>query len=398
MNPNLNLLKPYPFERLAKLKSGITPKTEKRHITLSIGEPKHAPPEFIGDVLTNQLAGLNVYPATKGLPVLRQAIAEWLTRRFRLKEDSIDPERHILPASGTREALFAIAQAVVDRSRDPLVLMPNPFYQIYEGAAILSGAEPWFLNTTEDNHFLPDFDSVPEHVWSRCQLLYLCSPGNPTGAVIDSKTLQKLIRLADEYDFIIASDECYSEIYLDEHNPPVGLLQAATEMGWDGYRRCIVFHSLSKRSNIPGMRSGFIAGDAQIMEKFLLYRTYHGCGLPTYVQEASTVTWEDELHVVENRLLYRHKFESVLEILEPVMDVARPDAGFYLWPKIPGDDTEFARELYAQQNVTVLPGSYLSREAHGINPGHGYVRIALVASVDECIDAAQRIRDFMNSL
>lgn len=398
MNPELNKLKPYPFERLKDLKAGITPKCEKHHIALSIGEPKHTPPQFIGDEITAQLAGLGSYPPTKGLLELRQSIANWLVRRFTLDALTIDPERNILPVSGTREALFALAQATIDKTTDPIVVMPNPFYQIYEGAALLSGAEPWFQNTTSVSSYLPDFDSVPEWVWKRCQLIYVCSPGNPTGAVIDSDTFKKLITLANKYDFLIASDECYSELYFDENKPPPGLLQVANEMGIDDYKRCIVFHSLSKRSNVPGMRSGFVAGDAELLEKFLLYRTYHGCGTSTFIQLASKLAWEDEAHVLENRNTYREKFKTVLDILQPVLDVSQPDAGFYLWPKTPIDDTVFARDLFEQQNVTVLPGSYLSREAHGINPGQNHVRIALVASQDECIDAAKRIRDYVNNL
>jgi N-succinyldiaminopimelate aminotransferase len=398
MNPDLDKLKPYPFERLASLKAGIKPDTDKAHIALSIGEPKHAAPEFILRELTARLDSVNSYPATKGLPVLRETIANWLTARFQLKPDTIDPARHILPVSGTREALFAIAQAVVDPGKKPLVLMPNPFYQIYEGAALLASAEPYFLNTTAETNYLPDFEAVPDAIWSRCQLLYICSPGNPTGAVIDIKTLQKLILLAQQHDFVIASDECYSEIYLDEDQPPVGLLEAAAQMGHDEYRRCLVFHSLSKRSNVPGMRSGFVAGDAKIMQKFLLYRTYHGCGVPAFTQLASKAAWEDEQHVQENRRLYREKFAAVLKILQPVLDVQQPQAGFYLWPKTPLEDSEFARRLFAHANVTVLPGSFLSRDAQGINPGRNHVRIALVATVAECVDAAQRIRDFIDSL
>jgi N-succinyldiaminopimelate aminotransferase len=303
----------------------------------------------------------------------------------------------VLPVAGTREALFAFAQAVVDRTENPLVLSPNPFYQIYEGAALLAGAEPWFLNTSAENDFLPNLDAVPEEVWQRCQLIYLCTPGNPTGAVAGIDYLQKLINLADEHDFIIASDECYSELYFD--SKPPGLLQAAAQMGRTDYRRCVVFHSLSKRSNLPGLRSGFVAGDAGVLADFLKYRTYHGCALPPHTQAASIAAWNDEAHVESNRELYRQKFTTVLEILQPVMAVERPDAGFYLWAEsAPLSDTEFAQQLFAQQNVMVLPGSYLSREAHGINPGSGRVRMALVAELDECIEAAQRIRDFVTSL
>lgn len=398
MNQDLNKLQPYPFEKLAKLKAEVSPPTELSHIALSIGEPKHAAPQFITGELLSHLHGLSNYPTTKGLPELRNAIADWLRQRFQLPANSLDADQHIIPVNGTREALFAFAQAVVDRSSKPLVLMPNPFYQIYEGAALLSGAEPYYLNCTADNNYLPDFDAVPIDVWQRCQLIYLCSPGNPTGAVINNSTLQKLITLADEHDFIIAADECYSEIYPDESNPPVGLLQASAEMGRNDYKRCVVFHSLSKRSNLPGMRSGFVAGDAEVLKKFLLYRTYHGCAMPPYHQAASIKAWNDEVHVHTNRELYRDKFKAVIEILTSVLEVKLPDASFYLWQRTPIDDKEFAQRLFAQQNVTVLPGSYLSREAHGINPGNQHVRMALVAPLDECIDAAKRIESFVNSL
>ncbi len=398
MNPDLNKLHPYPFEKLAKLKAEVTPPAGLTHIALSIGEPKHPAPQFVADELVASLQGLAKYPITKGLPELRQSIANWLNQRFRLPANSIDAEQHVIPVNGTREALFAFAQAVIDHSQKPLLLMPNPFYQIYEGAACLAGVEPYYLNCTPETNYLPDFDAVPEDVWQRCQLIYLCSPGNPTGAVIGRDTLQKLIRLADKHDFIIASDECYSEIYPDENTPPAGLLQAAAEMGHTDYKRCVVFHSLSKRSNLPGMRSGFVAGDAEVLKKFLLYRTYHGSAMPPHHQAASIKAWNDEQHVLNNRDLYRQKFNAVLEILSDVMDVQQPEAGFYLWAKTPIDDAQFAQRLFAEQNVTVLPGSYLSRQAHGINPGSGHVRMALVAPLDECIDAASRIKTFINSL
>lgn len=398
MNQDLNKLQPYPFEKLARLKSGAQPPAGLGHIALSIGEPKHEAPQFVAEELLTHLHGLANYPTTKGLPALRQAAADWLSARFQLPPDSIDAERHVIPVNGTREALFAFAQAVVERRADPLVLMPNPFYQIYEGAALLAGAEPYYLNCSADNHYLPDFDAVPAQVWQRCQLIYLCSPGNPTGAVIDRATLERLIGLADRHDFIIAADECYSEIYPDEDNAPVGLLQAAAQMGRDDYKRCVVFHSLSKRSNLPGMRSGFVAGDAELIQQFLLYRTYHGCAMPPYHQAASIKAWQDETHVQHNRELYRAKFAAVLDILGDALDVVQPAAGFYLWPRTPIDDAEFARRLFAEQNVTVLPGSYLSRDAHGANPGGNHVRMALVAPQDECIEAASRIKNFINSL
>jgi N-succinyldiaminopimelate aminotransferase len=397
MNPDLDRLQPYPFEKLNQLKAGVTP-VAREHIALSIGEPKHQPPGFVVEELITHLHGLANYPLTKGMVGLRQAIADWLTARFDLEAGSLDAERHILPVAGTREALFAFAQAVVDRTTSPLVISPNPFYQIYEGAALLAGAEPWFLNTTAATGFLPDLDAVPTDVWQRCQLFYLCTPGNPTGAVANIAYLQKLISLADEHDFVIASDECYSELYFDESAPPAGLLQAAAAMGRDDYSRCVVFHSLSKRSNLPGLRSGFVAGDAEVLGRFLKYRTYHGCALPLHTQAASTAAWRDEAHVKANRELYRQKFEAVLAILQPMMKVERPDAGFYLWAETPGSDTDFTKQLFAEQNVTVLPGSYLSREAHGSNPGAGRVRMALVAELDECIEAAERIREFVKKL
>ena len=397
MNPELNKLHAYPFERLNILKSKVTP-VGKPHIALSIGEPKHQPPTFVIDALISHLHGLANYPLTRGQQGLRQAIADWLCQRFSLPENSVDPEQHVLPVAGTREALFAFAQAVVDREKSPLVLMPNPFYQIYEGAAFLAGAEPCYLNTTEATSFLPELDSIPVDVWRRAQLFYLCTPGNPTGAVAPPEFLQRLIQLADEHDFIIASDECYSELYFDEQAPPPGLLQVAASMGRNDYSRCVVFHSLSKRSNLPGLRSGFVAGDAKVLKQFLLYRTYQGCALPPPTQAASTAAWQDESHVLANRNLYRAKFDAVLKILQPVLEVERPDAGFYLWAKTPIDDKDFAQGLFAQQNVTVLPGSYLSREESGINPGQNRVRMALVSELDECIEAAERIKAFVTSI
>jgi N-succinyldiaminopimelate aminotransferase len=395
MNPDLSKLQPYPFERLAELKAGAVPPAGLAHIDLSIGEPKHPSPGFVVEELITHLHGLSRYPVTRGSAELREAIGSWLSRRFGLPAGGIDPERHVLPVNGTREALFAFAQCVVDRAGDPLVVMPNPFYQIYEGAALLAGAEPWFLNTTAQTDYRPDFSRVPEDVWQRCQLIYLCSPGNPAGAVIDQRSLARLVELADSYDFIIAADECYSEIYPDENAPPAGLLSAAAAVGRSDYRRCVVFHSLSKRSNVPGLRSGFVAGDADVIARFLRYRTYHGCAMPPPTQAASIKAWGDETHVRTNRDLYREKFDAVVEILKPVLDVHAPEAGFYLWPRLPMADTEFARGLFEQQHVTVLPGSYLSRDAHGCNPGAGHVRIALVAPLDECVEAAHRIKAFL---
>ncbi|MGR9114219.1 MAG: succinyldiaminopimelate transaminase [Gammaproteobacteria bacterium] len=398
MNPNIKHLHPYPFEKLTQLKKGITPASDKTHIALSIGEPKHATPHLIQEALLTHLHGLSNYPTTKGLPELRQAIADWLIRRFKLASGGIDPETQILPVNGTREALFSFAQSIIDPDGAPLVVMPNPFYQIYEGAALLAGAEPFYLNTLEESAYLPDFDSVPEVVWQRCQLLYLCSPGNPTGAVIDRAQFEKLIGLAQRYDFVIASDECYTEIYDDEGQPPLGLLEVAGAMGHTDFKRCIVFHSLSKRSNAPGLRSGFVAGDAQILQKYFQYRTYHGCAMPLPTQHASIAAWQDENHVLENRLLYRQKFNAFIEILNDVCPVNKPPASFYIWLKTPNSDTEFTQDLFQQQNVTVLPGSFLSRDGNGVNPGKNHVRIALVAPLEECCDAAYRIKNFINSL
>ncbi len=399
MNPDLKHLQPYPFEKLASLFEGIKPAADLSPIALSIGEPKHQPPGFVLQTLADNLGRLSNYPSTRGLPELRRAIADWAVARFELKNESLDPERHILPVNGTREALFAFAQAVIDRSQPaPLVLSPNPFYQIYEGAALLAGADPGFINCTEATGFLPDFDSVAEDTWRRCQLLYVCSPGNPTGSVIDLDQWHRLLELADRYDFIIASDECYSELYFDEQQPPMGLLQACQQLGRADFERCVVFHSLSKRSNLPGLRSGFVAGDEKILKAFLQYRTYHGCALPVPTQLASIAAWRDEAHVRENRLRYKEKFAAVLETLDGCLSVSRPEAGFYLWPQTPIDSETFARELYAQQAVIVLPGSYLARPSSGINPGADRVRMALVAPLEECIEAARRMREFVQRL
>jgi len=398
MNPDLDQLQPYPFEKLAALKEGISPSTALEHIALSIGEPKHSTPGFITEAMLAHLHGLSSYPLTRGTQELRQAIASWLTQRFNLPEEAIDPEQQVLPVNGTREALFAFAQTIIDRSKAPLVLMPNPFYQIYEGAALLAGATPHYLPCTADTGLSPDFDAVEGSTWDRCQLLYLCSPHNPTGAVIDTPTLQQLINLAERHNFIIASDECYSEIYPDEAHPPTGLLQAAAEMGNGDYRRCVAFNSLSKRSNAPGLRSGFVAGDAAILDQFYRYRTYHGSAMPLPTQAASTAAWGDEDHVIKNRALYREKFSLVLDILGSSLDIHQPDAGFYLWPETPIPDPAFAQGLFRAQNVTVVPGSFLSRETNGINPGQNRIRMALVAPLDECIDAAQRIKRYIELL
>ena len=398
MNRHLERLQPYPFQKLKMLTDGVRPPPHLDPIALSIGEPRHPTPAVITEAVASHLHGLARYPATRGDATLREAIAGWLERRFHLPPGGVDPERQVIPVNGTREALFAFAQAVVDPAAAPLVMMPNPFYQIYEGAALLAGATPHFVPCEEANGFLPDFDAVPDAAWGRCQLLYICTPGNPTGAVLPVEQLQRLIELAHQHDFTIASDECYSEIYTDEAHPPPGLLQAAAAMGNDDFARCVVFHSLSKRSSAPGLRSGFVAGDARIMERFLLYRTYHGCAMPLHHQAASTRAWSDESHVVHNRALYRQKLEAVQRILYDAMDVPLPEAGFYLWPKTPQTDPEFARGLFQQQNVTVLPGSFLSREVDGRNPGARRLRIALVAPMDECLDAAQRMKTYIESL
>ncbi len=397
MNSELAKLHPYPFEKLAKLKAGCTPPEHLTHIALSIGEPKHPTPGFITEAVIEHLHGLSIYPTTIGTLELRLTIEKWLDTRFQLS-GYIQATRHILPVNGTREALFAFAQAVIDKQHDPLVIMPNPFYQIYEGAAILAGAEPYFLNCQPENNFIPDFSAVSAEVWERCQLLYLCSPGNPTGAVIDQTTLTTLIELAHKHNFIIASDECYSEIYIDETKPPVGLLEAAVKAGYTDFSHCIVFHSLSKRSNAPGLRSGFVAGDEQIIKDFLRYRTYHGCAMPPATQSASIVAWQDEDHVSYNRKLYREKFDAVLAILGRKMNVSLPEAGFYLWAETPISDTEFAHRLFNEQNVTVLPGSYLARDTTEGNPGTNRIRMALVAPIEECINAANRIVELIRSL
>jgi N-succinyldiaminopimelate aminotransferase len=393
MDPNLARLQPYPFQKLAALLAGVTPNASLRPISLSIGEPKHATPRFIRDELIAQLGGLSSYPATAGSEALRKAIAGWIERRYRIA--GIDPATQVLPVNGSREALFAFAQAVVDGSRErPVVVAPNPFYQIYEGAIILAGAEPQFLNLLPDKGFALDLQQLPEEIWSRTQLIYVCSPGNPTGNVITLDEWRALFELSDRHGFIVASDECYSEIYFGEDRPPLGALEAALCLGRGDFRRLVIFSSLSKRSNVPGMRSGFVAGDADILAQFLLYRTYHGCAMNPAVQAASAVAWNDEEHVVENRRLYREKFEKTLALLAPVTEVAMPEAAFYLWLRTPIADTEFAKQLFGQYNVTVVPGSYLAREAHGINPGRNFIRVALVAPIEDCLEAAQRLRAF----
>lgn len=396
MNPNLAQLQPYPFEKLNKLKADAKVSCDLPHIALSIGEPKHESPAFVLQAMTDNLGKLANYPTTKGLPELRQAISQWASQRFSL--NNLNSDTQVLPVNGTREAIFAFTQAVVEAKPNALVVSPNPFYQIYEGAAYLAGAKPHYLPCLEENGFNPDFDAVPESVWQDAQILFICSPGNPTGAVIQLDELKKLIALSDKYDFVIASDECYSEIYIDNAQAPVGLLQACAELGRDDYKNCVVFHSLSKRSNLPGLRSGFVAGDANILGPFFQYRTYHGCAMSIPNQLASIAAWNDEAHVAENRRLYTQKFNAVLEILSPVMNVKQSDASFYLWANTPINEEEFTQRLFAEQQVTVLPGSYLSRTIDGINPGSNRIRMALVAEVDECIEAAKRIRALVESL
>ncbi len=396
MNPDLDRLQTYPFQKLSALLQGVTPNPRVKPITLYIGEPKHPTPEFIRKTLADHLEGLATYPLTLGAEGLRIAIADWLKRRYGLKQISAQSE--IIPVNGTREALFAFAQTIVDRSRaDPVVVVPNPFYQIYEGAALLSGATPYYLNMLPGNNFALDYEQLSDAAWRRTQLVYVCSPGNPTGRVMGLQEWRQLFELSDRYGFVIASDECYSEIYFDESRPPLGALEAAQYFGRDGYPRLVVFSSLSKRSNVPGMRSGFVAGDAEILKQFLLYRTYHGGAMSPPLHAASIVAWQDEVHVRENRRLYREKFATATKILREVADIAMPDAAFYLWIDTLSDDTEFTRDLYQQHNVMVLPGSYLAREAHGVNPGRNFVRIALVASTAECAEAAQRVATFIRN-
>ncbi len=397
MNPNLAKLQPYPFERLRLLFKDITPDARYTPINLGIGEPKHPTPEFIRQALIQNLSGLASYPATAGTPELREAIAAWARRRYQLT--ALDALTQVLPVNGSREALFALAQVVVDPGRgDAVVVCPNPFYQIYEGAAVLAGASPYYVNALPEQGFNVDYAGVPEEVLARTQLVYACSPGNPTGKVMDLAQWRVLFELSDRHGFVIASDECYSEIYLDEARPPLGALDAAQQLGRMDYARLIVFSSLSKRSNVPGMRTGFVAGDAALIRAFLLYRTYHGSAMGLPVQAASVAAWGDEAHVVENRRLYARKFSAVRPLLQVPLVTSVPEGGFYFWSRTPVDDEQFAAALYREYNVTVLPGSYLARMAHGRNPGSNYVRMALVAPLAECLEAAQRINQFVRSL
>ena len=409
MNPLLAKLQPYPFERLKQLFQSVTPNPAFKPISLGIGEPKHATPEFIKTALSGSLIGLAAYPATAGEPALRETFAAWMLKRYAL---TVNPATQVLPVNGSREALFAFTQVIVDPTKTtvkngitqlPIVVCPNPFYQIYEGAALLAGAEPYYVNSDPARNFGVDWDKVPAAIWERTQMIFVCSPGNPAGAVMPLDEWQKLFALSDKYGFVIASDECYSEIYFQNGvPPPLGGLEAAHKLGRTDFKNIVSFTSLSKRSNVPGMRSGFVAGDAAIMKQFALYRTYHGSAMSLVVQAASKAAWSDEEHVVANRALYRDKFMQVTPLLADVLEVALPDAGFYLWTKIPAklqlDDAAFAKALLAQYNVTVLPGSYLAREANGINPGDNFIRMALVATTEECVEAAQRIVQFVKSL
>jgi N-succinyldiaminopimelate aminotransferase len=395
VNSRLQQLQPYPFEKLRALLAGLTPAGTP--IRLSIGEPQHVTPDLIRQALSGHLEGLSVYPTTAGVDRLRETIAGWFERRYELK--TLDPRTQVLPVNGTREALFAFGQAVIDGSRaKPVVVSPNPFYQIYEGAALLAGAEPLFLNQTEANGFAPDLDSLSDEQWARTQLVYVCSPANPSGRVLALDEWRALFERSDRHGFVIASDECYSEIYDDaraDARAPLGALEAAQQLGRGGFPNLVVFNSLSKRSNAPGLRAGAVAGDARLLQQFLLYRTYHGCAMSLSVQHASMAAWNDELHVEENRRQYRQKFDALVPMLKPVMHAPRPEAGFYLWARVPGgDDETFAKELFAATHVTVLPGRYLARDAHGTNPGRGYVRLALVPDLSDCIEAAQRIVGF----
>jgi N-succinyldiaminopimelate aminotransferase len=398
MNPHLSLLQAYPFERLRQLFAAVRPNPEVRPISLGIGEPRHATPAFIKAAYCEAImgAGLAGYPATLGEPSLREAVAQWMQRRYHLE---VHPSKQILPVNGSREALFAFAQTVLAPhlgEAKPLVVCPNPFYQIYEGAALLGGAEPYFVASDPKRNFAQDWASVPDAVWARTQLLFVCSPGNPAGAVMPLSEWKLLFELSDRFGFVIASDECYSEIYFRDE-APLGGLEAAARLGRTDFKKLVAFTSLSKRSNVPGMRSGFCAGDATLIQQFLLYRTYHGSAMSPVVQSASIAAWNDEGHVLENRAQYRQKFAAITPLLTEVLDVALPDAGFYLWAGVQGSDVDFARDLYAAYNVTVLPGSYLAREAHGTNPGAGRIRMALVAQNDECLEAAQRIVAFVQN-
>jgi len=395
MNPELELLQPYPFERLAKLLADVTPANIEK-ISLSVGEPRHPAPAVALDALVANLQSVQTYPPTRGTDALREAMASWLTRRYQLANE-IAPGSQIIPVNGTREALFAIAQCVLDRhSNRNTVMMPNPFYQIYEGATYLAGLQPEFYDAASTASSGPDFAAISEESWAATQMLYICNPGNPTGSTLSQAEFEYLINLSDRHNFVIASDECYSEIYRESAGAPVGLLQAASQMGNNTYRNCLVFHSLSKRSNLPGLRSGFVAGDEQLIKKFLHYRTYHGCSMAPPTQHASIAAWSDETHVTENRKIYDEKYQAVLEILAPGLKMEMPAAGFYLWPTVPMSDEAFTVGMHELHNVAVVPGSYLAREINGINPGTGRIRLALVAELENCVEAARRISQFVS--
>ena len=391
LNPDLHRLKPYPFEQLAALFADAKTPNDLKLIPLSIGEPQHAPPQFVLDALIEHMGLIAKYPTTRGTDTLRQSIATWLNRRFSLETGPVNPDTNVIPVNGTREAIFAALQAAVDRRAGGMVVIPNPFYQIYEGAAFMAGLSPYYLPITESGQ--PDYHAVPDTVWKDCQFCFICTPGNPTGTVIDEATLAMLIEKARQFDFWLASDECYSEIYRD--TPPAGLLEVCSTIGNTEFKKCMVFHSLSKRSNLPGLRSGFVAGDADFVTPFLKYRTYHGCSMSMAVQKASELAWADEAHVIENRALYAQKFKQAAEILGDRMNTSDPGAGFYLWAKTPIACDTFSRELYEATGVTVLPGQYLGRELNGINPGAGFVRMALVAEPDTCREALERIQSFI---
>lgn len=397
MNPDIQLLQPYPFERLETLLDGV-PAASSQPISLSIGEPRHSAPAAALNAMVDNMRGMEIYPTTTGSFALREAIANWLTSRYQLKT-AVLPDTQVIPVNGTREGLFAVAQCLLDRqSNKPRVLMPNPFYQIYEGATFLAGLQPEFYNAAVTDDDGPDFNLLDEDSWASAQMIYVCNPGNPTGSTLSASEWQQLLSLSDKHGFIIVSDECYSEIYRESAGAPIGLLQAASDYGNDSYKNCLVFHSLSKRSNLPGIRSGLVAGDAALIEIFKNYRTYHGCSMAPPVQQASIVAWSDEQHVQQNRARYDEKYEAVLNILSPVVPVVKPNAGFYLWPQLPVDDETFTREMHAQQNVAVVPGSYLAKEINGINPGYRRTRLALVAGLEPCVEAATRIRSYLESL
>lgn len=392
MNPLMTRLMPYPFEKLKHLTAHITP-ANLPEVSWSIGEPKHAAPSFLSRTLTQHIGGFSQYPATNGLLALRAAISQWCQRRFQLPADSLSAEQHVLPVTGTREALFSIVQALFNAASNKReVWMPNPFYQIYEGATFLAGGEPRYLPCLADTDYQPNFDALSDADWDNCQMVFLCTPGNPSGQPLSLEQLQRLIRKAIAHDVILISDECYSELYRDENRPPPGLLQAAAAMGHCDFRNCLVFHSLSKRSNLPGLRSGFVAGDARLIAEFLRYRTYHGCAMPLPHQHVSIAAWQDETHVAENRSLYNQKYQAVYDILSDKIPVRIPQASFYLWPNLERDDTQVACEWLEKANIRVLPGQYLCRTVDGLTPGYGHVRIALVAELDACIDAAERLR------